>query len=176
MFDKNKYPKIKITDEMLSEAKRLIAITTVNRTKASDIDTLTGNIGEFIFAEYYYGDWTKNSVGQNKGMVDFPDIEVKASAFPFNPRLNLLVREDYANKRKPKFYIQIIIDVENTKAKEIKPGTFAYICGYATAEDVDNANLRDFGSKYGGKGGYNCKYINILNLKKLPINPKHKKY
>lgn len=168
MFNKNKYPKIIITEEMLAEAQRLIAFTTVNRTKASEIDTLTGHIGEFVFAEYYYGNWKKNFVGENKGKEDFPDIEIKASAFPFNRKLNLLVREDYAQKRKPKFYVQIIIDVEGTKAKEILPGTAAYICGYATADEVDNSPLRDFGSKYGGKGGYRCRYINIMNLKMLP--------
>jgi hypothetical protein len=167
-------PHIVITYEMISSAKELIPSTKVNRTIASEIDTLTGHLGEFAFAQFFYGDWKKNRVGENKGDVNFKDIEIKTSAFPFNKNLNLLVREDYAKKRKPPFYIQIIIDVDDPKANEIKDGTRAYICGFATAADVDSAPLRDFGSKFGGKGGYRCHYINIQNLK--PMNTFEENY
>lgn len=167
MFNKNNFPKVIITREMLSEAEKLISQTKVNRTVASEIDTLTGILGEFVFAQYFYDDWQKNFVGKNKGKEDFPDFEVKTSAFPFNEKLNLLVREDYAKKRKPKYYVQIIIDVRHTKANRIKAGTTAYICGYASAENVENAPLKDFGSKISNKGGYRCKYINIMNLEPI---------
>ena len=50
-------------------------------------------------------------MGENKGEINFGNIEIKTSSFPFNPKLNLLVREDYARKRKAPYYIQIIIDV-----------------------------------------------------------------
>jgi hypothetical protein len=171
----NSTPHVMITSEMISRAKDLIPSTKVNRTVASDIDTLTGHLGEFAFAQFFYGDWGKNRVGENKGDVNFKDIEIKTSAFPFNKNLNLLVREDYAKKRKPPFYIQIIIDVDDPKANEIKDGTRAYICGFATAVDVDNAPLRDFGSKFGGRGGYRCHYINIQNLKPMNTFEEHYK-
>jgi len=152
---------------MLEEALRLIPSTQVNRTIASNIDTLAGHLGEFAFAQFYFGDWKKNNVGKNKGKADFQNFEIKTSAFPFNEKLHLLVREDYAKKRKPKFYVQIIIDVDSRTANVIPPNTKAYICGFATAEDVDNAPLKDFGSKFGKEGGYKCRYISIKDLKPI---------
>ena len=161
----NSYPHIIISQEMIDEAKRLVPQTKVERTIASKIDTLTGHLGEFVFAQFMFNDWHKNFVGKNKGESDFGDFEIKTSAFPFNEKLNLLVREDYARKRKPKFYIQIIIDVASHLADSIPANTKAYLCGYATSEEVDNAPLKDFGSKLSDKGGYRCHYISIKNLK-----------
>lgn len=158
------FPYTIITEEMLEEANRLVPSARVNRTIASKIDTLTGHLGEFVVAKYLLGDWRKNTVGNNKGKTDFQDVEVKTSAFPLNLRLNLLVREDYAQKRKPKFYVQVIIDVDSEFADNIPEGTRAYVCGFATSEEVDNAPLKDFGSKIGEKGGYQCRYINIARL------------
>ncbi|MCD6336404.1 MAG: hypothetical protein J7M27_13955 [Candidatus Latescibacteria bacterium] len=153
-----------LTEEMIEAARALISATRVRRTVASGIDTLTGILGEFAFAEYFYNDWRQNRVGENKGEVDFEGIEIKASAFPFSDRLNLLVREDYAQKRKPAFYVQIILDVPSRHADTIFPGTKALVCGWATAEEVDRAPKRDFGSKMGGRGGYSCHYIRISAL------------
>jgi len=152
---------------MLDEALRLVPTTQVKRTIASNIDTLAGHLGEFAFAQFYFGDWKKNNVGKNKGKTDFQNFEIKTSAFPFSEKLNLLVREDYAMKRKPKFYVQIILDVDSRNANTISPNTKAYICGFATAEDIDNAPLKDFGSKLSERGGYKCKYISIKNLKPI---------
>jgi hypothetical protein len=163
-------PAVTITLEMIEKAKTLIPQTQVNRTIASKIDTLTGHLGEFVFAQWLYGDWTKNSVGNNKGKADFDNIEIKTSAFPFNENLNLLVRQDYAQKRKPTYYVQIIIDVPTRKATEILPNTVAYICGFATATMVDAAPLRDFGSKIASSGGYLCHYIAIRNLQPMNKN------
>lgn len=163
----SKYPEIIITEEMICEAERLIPSTKVNRTIASEIDTITGILGEFVFAQWFYGDWRLNRVGENKGDVNFLDIEIKTSSFPFSENLNLLVREDYAEKRKPPFYIQIIIDVNSAKANIIKSGTKAYICGFAKSKEVDTAPLKDFGNKVGKRGGYKCHYISIRNLKSM---------
>ena len=159
-----KYPIINITQEMIDEAKTLVKDVTVHRTVASKIDTLTGIIGEFVFAQFMFGSWKSNNVGNNKGNVDFNNIEVKASAFPFRDSLNLLVREDYAEKRKPKFYVQIIIDVQSSKADYIEANTKAYIAGWATSKEVDSAPKRDFGSKLSSQGGYKCFFISIKNL------------
>ncbi len=158
------YPVVTITEEMLAASQKLINNVQVNRTVASKIDTLTGIIGEYVFAQFFYGDWKKNNIGENKGEVDFENIEIKTSSFPFNENLNLLVREDYALKRKAPFYIQIILDVESSKAEQIKPNTKAYICGWATAEEVDKATLKDMGSKLSTKGGYKCRCIPIKKL------------
>jgi hypothetical protein len=117
---KEKYPVDFISEEMIEHAKKQVDFVKVNRTIASGIDTLTGILGEYAFAQYYYGDWKKNNVGRNKGKTDFRNIEIKTSAFPFSEKLNLLVREDYAKKRKPKYYMQIIIDVESSNSNEIR--------------------------------------------------------
>ena len=163
----NKYEVITIIQEMINEATKLINSVKVNRTVASKIDTLTGILGEFVFAQYFYGNWQKHLVGKNKGQLDFKDIEIKTSAFPFRDSLNLLVREDYAKKRKPPFYIQIIINVDSKKADNIKAGTKAIISGWATYKDIENAPKRDFGSKLSNKGGYSCFYIPIKNLQPI---------
>ncbi len=161
------YPVIIITQEMINEAKKFIESVKVNRTVASKIDTLTGILGEFAFAQYMYNDWRKNRVGKNKGDVDFVDIEIKTSAFPFRDTLNLLVREDYALKRKPPYYVQIILDVKDKRADKIIAGTKAFIAGWATSNEVDKAPKRDFGSKLSKYGGYKCFYIQIKNLQPM---------
>lgn len=160
------YPRIVISAEMIKDAKEKIKHVKVNRTQASKIDSLTGILGEYAFAQWFYGDWRKNNVGRNKGKTDFKNIEVKCSAYPFSERLNLLVREDYAQKRKPPFYVQIILDVKNRKAEDILPGTHAVIAGWADSAQVENAPLRDFGSKSGNAGNYRCRYISIKKLQK----------
>ncbi len=158
------YPFVVITQEMINEAKRLIPNTRVNRTVASKIDTLTGHLGEFAFAQFVFGDWRKHRVGKNRGQADFGNIEIKTSAFPFSERLHLLVREDYARKRKPQYYVQIILDVPSRSASQIVSGVKAYLCGYATSEEIDRAPKKDFGSKFGKDGGYLCHYISVRKL------------
>lgn len=163
----NGYPKIQITPEMLEEAQRLIPQTRVNRTVASPVDTLAGHLGEFAFAAYFFGDWRKHNVGQNKGETDFGDVEIKTSAYPFSEKLHLLVREDYAKKRKPAAYVQVIIDLPSPQTAEILPGTSAILCGFADAAAVDAAPKKDFGSKFGSDGGYLCHFIRIDLLRPM---------
>lgn len=155
---------IHITQDMLDAAHALAPRVAVARTKASPIDTLVGILGELAFAQYWLGDWRRHRVGRNKGQPDLPDIEVKASARPYHERLHLLVREDYALKRKPRFYVQIIINVAAPNVTAIPPGTQALLCGFATAEEVDAAPADDYGSKFGGAGGYRCRHIALTQL------------
>ncbi len=160
-----KYPRISLTAEMIEEARTLEPGIRVHRTRASMIDTLAGALGEFAFALWFAQDWRAHEVGKNIGAVDFKGVvEVKTSAFPFSETLNLLVREDYALKRKPPLYVQVIVNVSSREASDIPPGTEAVISGFAYSEEVDMAPLRDFGSKFGGKGGYRCRYIQIRDL------------
>ena len=161
------YPIIILTQEMIDQAIKLAPSVKVNRTIASNIDTVSGILGEFVFAQYMFGNWKKNRVGENKGQEDFIDIEIKTSTYPFRDSLNLLVREDYAKKRKPKFYIQIIFDLYTNNITDFIPGVRAYISGWAIAEDVENAPLKDFGSKFGFAAGYKCHYIKIKNLNRM---------
>ncbi len=159
-----KYPRITISDEMIAAARPLSREVAMRRTKASAVDALAGVLGEMAFAQYLYSDWRRHELLTNKGRADFDTIEVKASAFPFSTRLHLLVREDYAAKRKPLCTVQIVLDVKDARAGDIPAGTFAILCGYATSDEIDAAPMKDFGSKLGGAGGYRCRYIPISKL------------
>lgn len=161
-------PEVLITEEMISTAQSRSHLLEVKRTKTSRHDTLYGALGEYCFAEWFFGEWKKYSQINTKGEIDFLDaIEVKTSAFPFSDSLNLLVREDYALKRKPKYYVQTIIDLPTPRATLVTPGLKCILAGYATPNEVDSAPLKDFGSKFGGEGGYKCRYIPISKLKSV---------
>jgi hypothetical protein len=162
---------ISITAEMIHAAELAKSLVQVNRTIASPVDTLTGILGEMVWAQYYFGDWHKHNLITNKGRSDFPSIEIKTSAFRYNPKLNLLVREDYHARRKPKFYVQIVIDLD-PKQPKIMPESKAFICGFATAAEVEAAPLRDEAKKGGGKAGYRTKFIPILKLHPIQDLPK----
>lgn len=167
-----RYIDLPVTQEMLDSARAHIESVKVSRTVASSIDTLTGIIGEFSFGQWFLGDWKKHDVLNTKGRADFDDrIEVKTSAFPFRDTLNLLVREDYARKRQPECYVQVIIDTPDRNARDIQPGWLCRISGWATSKDVDSAPLRDFGAKGGGRGGYRCRYIAIRDLRSMEHFP-----
>jgi hypothetical protein len=153
---------------MIEDAKKRSPSIQVHRTKTSNFDTIFGVIGEYCFAQWLFGEWESHSKLDTKGQADFFNrIEVKTSAFPFSEKLNLLVREDYAKKRKPDFYVQTIIDLPKRYVQELPEDLKCILAGYATAEEIDNAPLKDFGSKYGGPGGYKCRYIPISELKPI---------
>lgn len=166
------YVDITISKDMIEHARAAIAETRVHRTIASPIDTLAGLLGELVFAQWFFGDWQKHDLRNTKGRADFVDqIEVKTSAFPFRDTLNLLVREDYAAKRKPACYVQVIIDTPQNFVTDIEPGWNGRISGWASADEVDAAPLRDFGRKGGGAGGYRCHHIQIRQLKQMSNFP-----
>ncbi|MEP3891659.1 MAG: hypothetical protein ABJN69_14465 [Hellea sp.] len=164
-----KYVDVKITQKMIAASEAVESKIRVNRTRASRVDALAGAIGELCFAEWFLGNWRWHDLTGTKGRADFLDrIEVKTSAFPFRDTLNLLVREDYAQKRQPECYVQTIIDTPDRFAKTIEPGWICRLSGWTDSKAVDSAPLRDFGSKIGGRGGYRCRYIQIRNLR--PMN------
>lgn len=163
--------RVVITSEMLHAAELASGLVHVNRTIASPIDTLTGILGEMVWAQYYFGDWRKHNLITNKGRSDFDSVEIKTSAFHFNRKLNLLVREEYSKKRKPKYYVQIIISIESGQSR-ILPDTNAYICGFALQQEVENAPYRQETKKGGGMAGYRTKFIPIVQLHPIQELPK----
>ena len=167
-----KYIDIPVTAEMMDYANSIADDVRIHRTVASPFNTLAGLIGELAFGQWYLGDWRKHDAQATKGKADFEDrIEVKTSAYPFSPNLNLLVREDYAEKRRPEYYVQVIIDTPDKNVRTLEPGWNCRIAGWATADDIDAAPLRDFGSKGGGRGGYRCRYISIRQLNPMATFP-----
>lgn len=156
-------PIIVVSQEMIDFGNRHVAECRVRRTQTSPVDTLTGHLGELCFAQYYYGDWRRNNIGRNAGQEDFKDIEVKCSYFQMSMRLHLLVRHEYSTVRKPRAYVQVILD-RIDHAINIPAGTKAFICGYATSPEVDSAPVKDWKSKMGGEGGYLCHGIELSQL------------
>jgi len=159
-------PTVAITPEMIAYAEQRVPYVEVRRTKASVVDTLTGILGELAFAEWLFGDWHTHLGGETKGRPDFLDsIEIKASCIPLSERLNLLVREDYAQRRQPDAYVQIIIDVPYIRPKQILAGDLCHIVGWATSDQVDRAEMLDFGR------GYRCRAIPITRLQPMGTFP-----
>lgn len=172
-----RYIDVPITAEMLEYARAAEEDVRVHRTRASKIDSLTGLIGELAFAQWFLGVWKAHDVRDTKGRPDFLEvIEVKTSTYPWSDRLNLLVREDYAEKRRPEYYVQVIVDAPNRDAQDIQPGWNCRISGWATPDEVDKAPLRDFGAKGGGRGGYRCRYIAIKDLRAMEAFPSLKTF
>ena len=167
-------PVITLTEEMFASARQKAGLAHVNRTIACRAgtrnDTLTGFLGEYAFCQHGYGDWRMANPEGNKGLIDCGQIEVKASAFPFRPSLNLLVREDYAAKRKPDAYVQVIIDLPDRNS-DLTPGQPAILCGWASAEQVDAAPLTDYGAKNGRPAGYRCRSIPLWRLQPMATLP-----
>lgn len=159
------YVDVRIDEAMLSSAQSTVATVRVHRTQASPYDTLVGILGEFAFAQWWRGSWEMHEVGDNRGDIDFSDgVEVKTSAFPFSDRLNLLVRSDYAKARAPDAYVQVILCIPRRDSRSIAPGTIARLSGWASHRELVDAPQRDFGSKFGGRGGYMCHFIPIHSL------------
>lgn len=167
-----RYIDIEISEKMIDYASSVANKIVVNRTKTSSIDTLAGALGELAFAQWFLDDWTNHDLTSTKGKIDFFDkIEIKTSAYPYSENLNLLVRSDYAKARSPDFYIQTILCVSDRKAHSIRQGTICRLSGWATHSEVMSAPLKDFGSKFGGRGGYQCHYIQIKQLHPMEMFP-----
>lgn len=152
---------------MLADARSKYGCAHVGRTivcrEGSRDDTLAGFLGEYAYCQYAFGNWRLAHPEANKGKIDCHAVEVKASAFPYRPTLNLYVREDYALKRKPYAYVQVIINLPYREA-EIAAGQQAIICGWATAEEVDAAPKKDPGGKKGAPAGYQVHHIPLYRL------------
>ena len=150
---RDEIPRVTITQEMIDAAAELRKQVTVHRTKTSPVDTDSGVLGEFAFAQWFYGDWRHNEVGSTKGKVDFDGrIEVKTSVFPLNPKLNLPVREDYARKRTPEFYVWCCLDVPSARDKRIIAGQEIAVVGWIGGEHAH----RNPATTMGRMSSYRC--------------------
>tara|TARA_Y100001949_G_scaffold160648_1_gene152402 strand:- start:658 stop:1185 length:528 start_codon:yes stop_codon:yes gene_type:complete len=108
---------VEITPDMMRYANSLHSKLKMDRTVESEIDSLIGLMGELVFASWFYGDYMKGNtlaeIKENYGQPDFDrKYEIKASCHKYSENLNLPVREDYAKKRTPQYYIQVLFDTE----------------------------------------------------------------
>jgi hypothetical protein len=157
-------PFVIICAEMLAEAERFAGRTRVRRTQASSHDTLVGNLGELAFAEYYCGGFKFHRLVVNRGEPDFPDIEIKTSAYPFRDWLHLKVREDYAAKRQPAFYVQTIIDVPDPSSRP-DMGMKILFCGFCSHHELmARGCLVPQKTKNGKQADFNCWELPIRQL------------
>lgn len=129
------FQHVEITTPMIQYCNKIKDRLDMNRTKESSIDTEVGIMGELVFAQWMYGDYmrgnTLSEIRDNFGQVDFDGrYEIKASAHKFSWKLHLPVRQDYAEKRKPLYYIQVLFD---TDKPVISVYTNAMIIGYCSS-------------------------------------------
>jgi hypothetical protein len=160
-------PLVEVTAEMIETANALVPATRVRRTRVSPVDTLGGILGEFAFAHWLTGDWRRHEVGENKGKADlFGLVEVKTSVYPFKETLNLVIREDYGAKFKD-VYVQNIINVDDNVRKEIRPGTCAVICGFATHDHATSKPAEQMTMRGGLKTPYKVFTTPITELRPM---------
>ncbi len=157
--------KFKLSKELIQSAKDIIPKTKVNRTIASKNDTLVGNIGELAFAQYLLGDFRASNLGSNKGKEDLFGIEIKCSIRPYRENLNLLVREDYALRRSPEVYVQLLIDQDADK--EINENSSVVVCGWTKHSNVMQSTPKDFGCSFKKDSGYRCFSVPFSQLNSM---------
>ena len=138
---------IDITSDMIQYVNRIKTKLGIERTKESEIDTEVGLMGELVFAKWWYGDYMKGNTLQdlknNFGHADFDGkFEIKASCHRWSEKLHLPVREDYANKRTPQYYVQVLFDTDKAA---ITTETRALIIGWIHGEQAKNGELRAMG-------------------------------
>ena len=162
-------PTVKISQSMLDYAKSLEHKMQMNRTKESEVDTLSGLMGEFVFAEWWYDDWKKgnrySNLVDNFGKPDFEGhIEIKSSVFPFSEKLHLPIRQDYAEKRCPPVYIFVCFNVSNRYKKLITADTQAIIVGWTDGKTAHEGKL----AYMPGVKGFKCYLTPVPKLR--PMN------
>lgn|GEM_PF-4208826 len=163
-------PTVFLTREMVAVAIKLGPRARMQRTRAGLYDAEVGILGEFVFARWRHGSLYACNVGENIGRRDFREAEIKASLTPWRAGLHLFVREDYAAKRKPPAYVQVIVD--GTQTRGIEPGARAILAGWASAEDVDAAPLVDPGAKGGGAAGFRVHALPLAALRGMRSFPR----
>ncbi|MEP3667920.1 MAG: hypothetical protein ABJN42_14445 [Roseibium sp.] len=160
-------PSVLITDEMFAKGESLKAQLKVNRTQESKQDTIVGIVGELAFAQWFMGDWRLLKPAHTKGKADIADrIEIKSSAYPMSVDLNLVVREDYAEKRQPEAYVQMILDTPAGGAS-IEPGMTCFVTGWTVHDRVIQDPPEYLKSQKNKRTGYKSYLVPIPELRPM---------
>ena len=163
--DSPERPIVKISQLMIDYSKKIKNEVEMTRTKVSPIDAESGVLGELVFAKWWYGDWNINELLENKGKPDFEgNIEIKSSVFPFSEKLHLPIRQDYAEKRCPPFYIFVCFNVSNRYKKLITAATQAIIVGWTDGKTAHEGKLEYMP----GVKGFKCYLTPVPKLR--PMN------
>ena len=132
--------RIPIDDALRTRALADGSLRQMSRTRASSQDAYIGTLGELVWAKLRYGDWTQfdtlNTRGKSDdagtGEANAGDVEVKTSKTRVADSSHLMVREDYALKRQPSFYVLVLVPQDQPPHLERD----AYVCGWATHAEV----------------------------------------
>ena len=148
---------VAIDSAMLKRAAELEEYRRVNRTRASEVDSWIGILGEIAWSQVRYGTIDAVDLVGNKGRVDDDalgsTVEVKASKTWAWTKAHLMVREDYALKRAADYYVFILFRNNEPDRQE----KVAFVCGWATHDEVLASTLRErFSTKTGQRQGYKC--------------------
>ena len=131
---------IPIDEALRARALADSSLRQMSRTRASSQDAYIGTLGELVWAKLRYGDWTRfdtlNTRGKSDdagtGEANAGDVEVKTSKTRVADSSHLMVREDYALKRQPRFYVLVLVPQDQPPRMERD----AYVCGWATHAEV----------------------------------------
>jgi hypothetical protein len=154
---------------MRQRALRELAVRQIQRTRASKIDTYVGLLGELVWAKLRYGTIEAFDTLGTRGKVDDGEIEVKTSKTRISEQSHLMVREDYAQKRQPHYYVLVLIPNDEVHHNEHT----AYVCGWATHDEVMSRPPLERVSNHTGKPqGYRCFEIRageLHDIRELPM-------
>ena len=165
--------RIEIEEAMRARALRDAPTRQMHRTRASAQDSYIGTLGELAWAKLRYGDWqtfdTLHTQGQADDASAWGSVEVKTSKTRLSTQSHLMVREDYAHKRQPAFYVLVLISQDQKPQQESE----AYVCGWATHAEVVAHPPRERISRHTQtQQGYRCYEVacgELHSLSELPF-------
>lgn len=161
----DQFIRVPIDAATRERARREQAARQIRRTRASPADAYIGVLGELVWARLRYGDIGRLDTLSTRGKADDvsagAQIEVKTSKTAVHERAHLMVRKDYARARQPTAYVLVLIPEGQPEGEE----TCAFVCGWATHEEVLRSPLRErYSHKTGAAQGYRCHEIAARDL------------
>jgi len=140
----------------------------MRRTRASPYDAYVGVLGELIWARLRYGTITQFDTLHTRGKTDDGNVEIKTSKTRISPNAHLMVREDYALRRAPAYYVLVLIAPDQPPRQERD----AVVCGWATHAEVVAQPPRERISNFTRQPqGFRCYEVRAADLHPLSQLP-----
>lgn len=173
---------VAIDEAMRQRAKHDGHLRQMQRTRASPADAYIGTLGELVWAQLRYGSYAGFDTLHSQGKVDDHGsvnplepiveigikieigIEIKTSKTRVSPHSHLMVREDYARRRQPDFYVLVLIP--HTQAPSAERD--AFVCGWAShAEVIARPPIERISTHTGRTQGFRCYEVAAADLHPL---------
>ena len=167
---------VAIEPAMRNRARRDGELRQMRRTRASPWDAYIGTLGELVWAKLRHGHIDQFDTLNTRGQVDDVaagahaswQIEVKTSKTRISPYSHLMVREDYAQRRRPDVYVLVLLP----QSQPIFAERDAFVCGWATHPEVLAHLPRERHSHHTGSAqGFRCHEIAVHELHPLTELP-----